>query len=86
MILAISNLQLVITRSSHQSCSVRKSVSQISQNSQKHLCQSFSFNKVAGVSPAILLKNDSGTDVSSEFCEISKNNFFTEHIWATASE
>ena len=23
--------------------------------------------------------------VSCEFCEISKNNFFTEHIWATAS-
>ena len=23
---------------------------------------------------------------SCEFCEISKNNFFTEHLWATASE
>ena len=22
---------------------------------------------------------------SSEFCEISKNTFFTEHLWATAS-
>ena len=21
-----------------------------------------------------------------EFCEISKNTFFTEHLWATASE
>ena len=23
---------------------------------------------------------------SSEFCEISKNNFFTEHLWTTASK
>ena len=23
---------------------------------------------------------------SREFCEISKNTFFTEHLWATASE
>ena len=23
---------------------------------------------------------------SCEFCEISKNIFFTEHLWATASE
>ena len=23
---------------------------------------------------------------SSEFCEISKNTFFTEHLWATASD
>ena len=23
---------------------------------------------------------------SSEFCEISKNTFFTEHLWATPSE
>ena len=23
---------------------------------------------------------------SCEFCEISKNNFFTEHLWATTSE
>ena len=23
---------------------------------------------------------------SCEFCEISKNTFFTEHLWTTASE
>ena len=42
----------------------------------KHLCQSLFFNKVAGLRPATLLKKDSGTDVSCEFCEISKNTFF----------
>ena len=36
----------------------------------KHLCQSLSFNKVAGL-PVF----------SCEFCEISKNTFFTEHAW-----
>ena len=24
--------------------------------------------------------------LSCEFCQISKNTFFTEHLWATASE
>ena len=39
----------------------------------KHLYQSLCFNKVAG--------RDSG-----EFCEISKNTFFTEHLLETASD
>ena len=30
---------------------------------RKHLCQSLLFNKVAGLSPATLLKKDSGTGV-----------------------
>ena len=34
--------------------------------------------------PATLLKRDSCTSVSCEFCEIS-NTFFTEHLWTTAS-
>ena len=49
----------------------------------KHLCQGLFFNKVAGLRPVLLLKKDSGT---GEFCEISKNIFFTEHLWATAFE
>ena len=33
-----------------------------------------------------LLKKEALTQVlSCEFCEISKNVFFTEHLWATAS-
>ena len=38
----------------------------------KHLCQSIFFNKVAG----LCKKRDSGTDVFSEFCEISNNTIF----------
>ena len=48
----------------------------------KHLCQSQFFNKVAGLRPAILLKSV----FSCEFSEISKNTFFTEQLWETASD
>ena len=51
----------------------------------KHLCQSLSFNKVAGLRPATLLKKGSGTAVFLWIYEISKNTFFTEHLWTTAS-
>ena len=33
----------------------------------------------------LYLKRDSGTGGSYEFCEISKNTFLTEPLWATAS-
>ena len=48
----------------------------------KHLCQSQFFNKVAGLRPARLLKSV----FSCEFSEISKNTFFTEQLWETASD
>ena len=50
----------------------------------KHLCQSLSFNKVAGLSSATFLKKRLAQVFSCEFYEIFKNNFFTEHFW-TAS-
>ena len=34
------------------------------------------FYKIAGFRPATLLKRDSGTGVSCEFCKIFKNIFF----------
>ena len=46
----------------------------------KPLCQSLFFNKVAS------LKKETQAQVFyCEFCEISKNTFFTEQLWATAS-
>ena len=55
---------------------------QISQNSPK-LC----FNKVVGLRSATLLKKETLAQVfSCEFYEISKNTFFTEHLWTTASQ
>ena len=54
----------------------------------KHLCQSFFFNKVAGLSPEScnFIKKETLTKVfSCEFCETSQNTFFTEPLWTTAS-
>ena len=42
----------------------------------QHLCQSLSFNKVANLSLAEVF--------SSEFCQIPKNVFLTDQLWATA--
>ena len=48
----------------------------------KHLCQRLFFNKVA----VHFIKKEPLVQVfSCEFCEISKNTFFTEHLWTTAS-
>ena len=50
----------------------------------KHLCQNLFFNKVAVLRPAGLLEKETLAQVfSCEFCEINKNNFFTEHFHAT---
>ena len=43
------------------------------------------FYKAAGLRPATLLKKTLAQAFSCEFWEISKNTFFTEHLWATAS-
>ena len=49
----------------------------------KHLCQRFFLNKVAGLRPKAcnFIKKKSLAQVfSCEFCEISKNTFFPEHL------
>ena len=48
------------------------------------MCQSLFFNKVVGA--CNFFKNETLAQVfSCEYCEISKNIFFTEHLWTTAS-
>ena len=54
---------------------------EISQNSYKNTCARVSF-----LIKLQAFKKDIPAQVfSSEFCEISKNTFFTEHLWTTAS-
>ena len=61
-------------RSSHQSCSIKKGVPRnFTKFTGKHLCQSLFFKKTLA------------QVFSCEFCEISKNTFFTENLRATAS-
>ena len=66
-------------------CSVRKGVLRnFAKFTGKHLCQSLFFNKVAGQACNFIKKETLAYGFSCEFYEISKNTFFTEHLWATA--
>ena len=69
-----------VFRSSHRSCSVKKDAFRNSRKfTGKHLCKSLFFNKV--------IKKETLVQVfSCEFCGISKNTNFTEHLRATASK
>ena len=62
---------------------------EISQNSQEHTgARVFFLTKlqVAGLEACNFIKKGTLAQVfSCGFCEISKNTFFTEHLWTTAS-
>ena len=45
----------------------------------KHLCWSLYLLNLQASSPVTLLRRDSDTAVSCEYCEIFRKNFFTEH-------
>ena len=49
----------------------------------KHLCQGLFFNKVQACN--FTKKEALAQEFSCEFCEISRDTFFAEHLWATAS-
>ena len=80
---------LLLSETRHWRCSVGKGVVRnFTKFTGKHLCQSLYFNKVAGLRPEAcnFIKIETLAQVfSCEFCEISNNTFFTEHVWATAS-
>ena len=69
-------------RSIHLRCSVKKGVLKISQNSLESICTRVSFLIKL---QAFVKKETLAQAFSREFREISKNTFFTEHLWATAS-
>ena len=54
----------------------------------KHLCWSLFLIKLKlqAFRPATLLKRDSNTDVSCEYCEMFKNIYFEGYMQTTASE
>ena len=60
---------------------------EISQNSQENTCARVSFLIKLQALACNFIKKETPTQVfSCEFYEISKNTFFTKHLWATASE
>ena len=73
-------------RNSHRSCSIRKGVLRNSTKfTGKHLCQSLFLIKLQ-VSACNFIKKETLAQVFfCEFCEISKNTFFIEHLRNTAS-
>ena len=61
-------------------CSIKKLFSKISQYLQENTCVGVSFLiKMQAFRFAILLKTDSNTDVSREYCKTFKNTW--EHLW-----
>ena len=69
-------------RNSHWSCSVEKGVLRnLAKFTGKHPCQSLLFNKVAGLTPAALLKKR----LLQRRCPVDFAKFFrkllTEHLW-----
>ena len=77
-------ISAILHRSSHQRCSVRKGVLRnFAKFTGKRPCQSLLLNKVGACNS---IKKETLAQVFSyEFCKSSKNTFFTEHLWATAS-
>ena len=74
---------LTMFRSSHWRCSIKKMFLEISQNSQKTpVPESPFFSRKA----CNFIKKETLAQVfSCEFCEISKNKFFTEHLFKRIS-
>ena len=62
---------------------------EILQNSQENTCDRVSFLiklQASGPQACIFIKIKTLAQLfSGEFCEIAKNTFFTEHLWATVS-
>ena len=66
--------------------SIKKVFLEILQNSQEKTRARVSFYRNCWPQVCDCIKKETLTQVfSCEFCEISKNNFFTEHVWMTAS-
>ena len=69
-----------IDRNSHHRCSVKKIFLENSQNSQENTCARVSF-LIKLQTFRFIRKQTLAQVFSCEFCEFSKNTFFTEHLW-----
>ena len=73
-------------RSCHRRCSVRKGVLRnFAKFAGKHLCRVFFFIKLQASACNFIKKETLAQVLSSQFSKVSKNTFFTEQPWATAS-
>ena len=84
----VVNFCMTLFRSSHRRCSIRKGVpGNFAKFTGKHVPGHVSRVFFWRMKPATLLKKETLAQVfSCEFCKISKNTFFTKHLWANASD
>ena len=74
-------------RSSHRRCYIKKVFLEILQNSQENTCARASFLIKLKASSCNFIKKETLAQMFfCEFCEISKNTFFEEHLLAAASK
>ena len=78
---SFEKIVLSIFRSSRLEVFCKKGVLRnFAKFTEKHLCQSLFFNKIAGTACNFIKKETLPQVFSREFCEISKNTFYTEHL------
>ena len=74
------------TRSSHRRCSVRKGVLRNFAKFTGNCARVSFFNRVEAEACNFIKQETLAQVFSCEFCEISNNTFFAEHLRATASD
>ena len=67
-----------------QRCSVENVLRKFAKFTGRHLCQSLSFNKVAGLICNFIKKETVIQVFSCEFCEFSMNTFFRRTLMAAS--
>ena len=83
--LAWSSIMNLLSEAVVQRCSVKMVFLNISQNSQENTCARVSFLIKFEAEACNFIKKETLAQVlSCEFCEISGNTYFTEHLRATA--
>ena len=83
---SVWNIWYRTSRSSHWRYSIKKVLLKTLKNLQENTCARGSFLiKCRPKGYSFIKKETLGQDFSCEFGEISKNNFSTEHLLATAS-
>ena len=75
----------ILTEAATRGVLFKKVFLEISQNSQENTCARVSFLIKLQTLGNFIKKEALAQVFSCEFCEISKNTFFTEHLWTTAS-
>ena len=77
---------LLITEAAIRGALCKKVFLEISQHSQENACARASFSIKLQAQACNFFKKEALAQVfSCECCEISKNTFFTEHVWKTTS-